>query len=588
MLSIPINEQGWGLFIQLIRKFAASEQGGKAVALFALLIALLFGVNGFNIVSSYVGRDFMTAIADRKTPAYLWLALMYVGVFAGSTVVAVILRWAEESLDLVWRDWMTRKFMELYLRYPTYYRMTDSLIRSTGMEHPDQRIAEDVRVFTSTTLSFTLMLLNGTFTVIAFSGVLWSISPHLFVVCVLYALAGSYVAFRLGHPLVDLNYALLDKEAGFRSGLIHVGERAESIALQHREGRMSDRLHRQFAGVVEKSRQIITVNRNLGFFTTGYNYLVQIIPVLLVAPLFIDGKADFGVITQSTMAFSMLIGAMSLIITQFQSLSSFAAVIERLINLWYGIELAQTETVSGIGYVEDDDRIVYENLSLRSSSDHTVLVDSLSVSIPHGTRVLVTGSDSAARDALFKATAGILDTGTGRLMCPQPGRILFLSERPYLPPGTLRQALVPDEREVAVADWAIIDTLRSLGLDPVLARVGGLGIEQDWDSALSVSEQQLISFARVLLAQPRFVLIENPSNDLDSERASELLNLLTERGITYITLGRYGHRGSDERVESYDAVLELKSGGKWAWRENGKKQPASGERRSEGPAPALA
>lgn len=567
MLRIPINEQGWGLFVQLIRELAASEIGGKAIGLFTLLIALLlFGVNGLNVVNSYVGRDFMTAIAERNMPAYLGQALLYVGVFAASTVVAVILRYSEERLGLLCRDWMTRRFVELYLRYPTYYRMNDALIKSTGMEHPDQRIADDVRAFTATTLSFTLMVLNGSFTVVAFSGVLWSISPHLFGVAVLYAMAGSYVAFRLGRPLVDLNYAQLDKEAGFRSGLIHVGERAESIALLHREEGMSTRLLRLFDDVVENFRKIIVVNRNLGFFTTGYNYLIQIIPILLVAPLFIQGEAEFGVITQSAMAFSMLIGAFSLIVNQFQSLSSFAAVIERLINLWYAIELAQTETVSGTDVSVDDDRIAYENLTLRSPTDRHVLVENLSVSIPHGMRVLVTGADEA-RDVLFKATAGIADTGTGRIVRPRLDRILFLPERPYLPPGTLRDALIPDERDTAIPDETMIETLRSLGLENILARVGSLDTEHDWDSTLSVHEQQLISFARILLASPRFALLENPSTDLDPGKTREILKMLSDRNITYMTLGRQGQRGRDERVESYDAVLELKPGGEWEWKE---------------------
>ncbi len=578
MLRIPINEQGWGLFIQLIRNFTRSASGGKAVGLFALLIALLFGVNGLNIVNSYVGRDFMTAIADRNVPAYLWQALLYIAVFAFSTLVAVFLRYAEERLGLLWRDWMTRSFIDLYLRYHTYYRMNDVLIKSTGMEHPDQRIAEDVRVFTTTTLSFVLMLLNGTFTVLAFSGVLWSISPKLFLVAVIYAAVGSYLTFRLGHRLIDLNYAQLDKEASFRSGLIHVGERAESIALLHREGRMSSRLHGRFDEVVANMRKIIVVNRNLGFFTTGYNYMVQIIPILLVAPLFIDGKAEFGVITQSVMAFSMLIGAFSLIITQFQSLSSFAAVIERLINLWYAIELAQTEMVSGMDFSEDDDRVAYENLTLFSPTDRGVLLHNLTISIPHGTRVLVTGADPTAKDALFKATAGILDTGTGRLIRPRPGHILFLPERPYLPPGTLREALIPDELGTAVEDETIVATVRALGLENVLARIGGLDVEHDWDSALSVNEQQLISFARILLAAPRFVLLENPSTDLDPDMADDMLKMLSDRNITYMTLGRQGQRDKDERVERYDAVLELKAGGKWEWKEDGKTMLGAGAR----------
>ncbi len=349
MLRIPINEQGWGLFLQLLRNLVRSEIGGKAIRFFVLLAALLLGVNGLNVLNSYVGRDFMTAIANRDMSQYVVEAALYLGVFAASTVVAVYIRYAEESLGLLWREWMTRRFVELYLQYPTYYRMNDALIRSTGMEHPDQRIADDVRAFTTTTLSFALMLMNGLFTVIAFSSVLWRISPVLFGVAVLYALVGSLLAVRLGSTLIDLNNSQLDKEAGFRAGLLHVTERAESIALLHREKPLLRRLFHRIDDLVSNFRRIIRVNRNLGFFITGYNYLVQILPVLLVAPLFIRGDIEFGVVTQSAMAFTTLVSAFSLIVTQFQSISSFMAVVQRLINLWYGIELAQTETVSSTG-----------------------------------------------------------------------------------------------------------------------------------------------------------------------------------------------------------------------------------------------
>ncbi|QSA98754.1 ABC transporter ATP-binding protein/permease [Methylococcus sp. EFPC2] len=566
MLNIPINEQGWGLIVELMRDFARSEVGGRAIRWFVMLITLLLGINGLNIVNSYVGRDFMTAIAGRDMSAYLHQALLYVGVFAVSTGVAVWLRYTEERLGLLWRDWMTRRLLELYLQYPTYYRINDPLIKSSGFENPDQRIADDVRTFTTTTLSFALMGLNGVFTVAAFSGVLWSISPGLFVVAVAYALLGSYLTVVLGRPLVGLNYQQLDKEADFRSGLIHVRERAESIAQLHQEHRLLSRLGSRFDSVVGNFRKIIVVNRNLGYFTTGYNYLVQLIPILIVAPLFIQGDAEFGVITQSVMAFSMLIGAFSLIITQFQSISSYAAVIERLINLWYEIQLAQAETSSGTTYVEDNDKVAYEHLTIMSpTGGHQDLIRDLTVTIPHGTRVLITGTDERAQYALFKATLGILDTGTGKVIRPRLDRILFLPERPYLPPGTLREALDGGPGKGATSDEHILEILRSLGLESMLARVGWLDVERNWDSVLSIDEQRAVSFARVLLAAPRFVVLEHPSTEADPATTRQLMQMFTDRAITYLTIGRAGLRGEDERIENHDALLRLLPEGRWEW-----------------------
>ena len=176
------------------------------------------------------------------------------------------------------------------------------------------------------------MALNSAFTIVAFSEVLWTISPLLFGVAVLYAASGSFFTIVLGRPLIRLNYDQLDKEASFRSGLIHVRDNAETIRLARR-GRPNAKLLDRLDDLVANFRKITSINRNVGFFTTGYNWMIQIIPALIIAPAFIEGKIEFGVITQSAMAFSTLVAAFSLIVTQFQSLSSFAAVVARLSSL---------------------------------------------------------------------------------------------------------------------------------------------------------------------------------------------------------------------------------------------------------------
>lgn len=566
MLHIPINEQGWGLFTRLIRELVRSEVGGKAIRLFLSLIALFFGVSLLNVVNSYVGRDFMSAIAERNSDAYIRQAVLYVLVFAASTAVAVYLRFCEERLGLLWRVFMTKGFVDLYLKYPTYYRINDETIRHNVVEFPDQRITEDVRTFTVTTLSFVLLMVNGIFTIGMFSGVLWSISPWLFAAALVYSVAGSYFTVRLGIPLVDLNYTQLDKEAAFRSDLIHVREKAESVALLHRESEIKPRLHGKISDLAGNFRKIIQVNRNLGFFTTGYNYLVQIIPVLLVAPLYMRGEVEFGVVTQSAMAFAVVVGAISLIVNWVQSISSYYAVIQRLINFWYAIELAQSETVSGLNIHEDQDRVVYDEVTLHSPIDGHVLVRDLSVTISHGTRTLITGADEAVKDALFKATVGIYDAGTGSIWRPPLDHIMFLPERAYLPPGSLRQALVPKSLDGQISDADIAETLRLLGIESVLERVSGLDKEHDWDKVFSLHEQRFISFARILLVSPRFAVLYNPFKDLDAETATRMLNILSERGITYLTVGYEGQREGDDHVGDYDALLALSSGGGWDWK----------------------
>jgi putative ATP-binding cassette transporter len=529
----------------------------------------------------------MTAIAARNMSGFVRYTVMYVGVFAALTVVAVFYRFAEERLGLLWRESLTRGLVGAYLDHPVYHRLSDRLVANGEIANPDQRITEDVRAFTSSSLSFLLLGLNATLTVFAFSGVLWSISPFLFAVSVGYAAVGSCLAFLLGRPLVSLNYRQADKEAEFRADLLHVREHAESIALGHYEQRLQARLLRRFAEVVDNFKRIIAVNRNLGCSTTGYNYLIQIIPVVLVAPLFIRGDVEFGVIAQATIAFAQLVGAFSLIVTQFQSISSYAAVMARLDSLAGAIEQARAAPVlltevcphhqrttecpicmADIVPVlaatrvreEADGRVAYEQLTLLGPERGEVLIRNLSVSIPRGTRVLVTGPNEAAKEALFRATAGLWETGEGKVIRPPLEQILFVPEQPYLPPGTLRETLAPIRAEVGPPDDRILPTLRALGLESVLQRAQGLDTEQDWHRLITLSEQQLLACARLVLATPTFAFLERLSNLLSSGQIHRILRALSANAITYVCMG-----GTTDSRDYYDAVLEVAEDGAWRW-----------------------
>jgi len=575
--DIAFTRLTWDRLTRSILNLVSSEVGPKAKRLFALLIAFLFAVNALNVLSSYVGRDFMTAIADRNSGEFAWQAVFYIGVFALSTVVAVLYRFTEERLGLLWRQWLTKRLVTFYLSYRVYYRLDEAGV----LANPDQRIADDVRSFTVTTLSFTLMLLNGTFTVVAFSGVLWSISGWLFVAAVAYAAAGTWLAIKLGRPLVRLNYDQLDKEANFRADLIHVRENAESVAMLHREGRLERRLLNHLDALVENFKRMIAVNRNLGFFTTGYNYLIQILPVLFVAPLYMRGEAEFGQITQAAIAFTQLLGAFSLIVTQFQSISNYAAVMARLSALGEAIEQASPTAIRGeveatcaicahpgkgseglgaaaaIEIVEAENRLAFEQVSLRSPRDGRTLVDGLTVEIPSGCNVLIRSASDSAKVALFRATAGIWSAGEGRIVRPPLERILFLPERPYLQPGTLREALLHTGQESVVSDERILEILRLLDAETVCKRAGGLDLEHDWDDMLSLGEQQSLAFARLLLAAPRFAFLDRPGTALSVDQVRAILRLLADRSITYLTLG-----DGDDYLDDYDVLLELDAQGK--------------------------
>jgi putative ATP-binding cassette transporter len=547
-------------FISAVKDFLTSEVRWRARGLFALLIAFALIVNGLNVVNSYVGRDFMTAIAHRDQAGFLRQAVLYVGVLAGSTVVAVLYRFTEERLGLFWRVWLTRRIIRRYLADRTYFHLKES----ATVANPDQRIADDIRAFTATTLSFTLMFMNGALAVLSFSGVLWTISPFLFGVAIGYAVLGTLATIYLGRPLIGLNYRQSDREASFRSDLIHVRENAESIALLRREGRLTSRLLRRIDAFHGNFRRIISVNRNLGFFTTGYNYLIQIIPALIVAPLFIRGKVEFGVVTQSAMAFSQLLGAFSLIVNQFQSISSFAAVIARLSALVGAVEKGPPSARTAVAVVGSDGRLAYEGLTLFSLEGDREVLKNLTADIPRGKRVMIVGPNEAARTALFRATAGIWPAGVGTIVRPPLDAIFFLPQRPYLPPGTLRDLLLRTGQEEVITDDQITTALRDVGLDSVTARAGGLDREHDW-SILSLGEQQLLALTRLILARPAFTMLDRVTAALKPAQVRQALRRLDENSITYITLAE-----DAESVELYDALLEIDVDGGWRWRRTGR------------------
>lgn len=572
----------------MLKAFAASPVGRRARWLLATLLLLLLVINGLNVVNSYVGRDFITALERRATPVFVRQAVLYVGVFGLSTLVVVLLRFTEETLALTWRGWLTQWAVRRYLKPPVYQRLSDRLIANGEVANPDQRIADDVRAFTTLTLSFLILFLNGTFTILAFSGVMWSISPLLFLVTIGYAAAGSVLAIALGRPLVKLHVAQFDREANFRAELIHVRENAESVAIARREDRLERRLLRRIEDLLANFRRIIAVNRNLGLFATGYSYMNQIVPILIVAPLFIRREVEFGVVTQSAMAFSQLIGAFSLIITQFQSISAYAAVVTRLGVLDEGIEQAQERPVlpsevcphhsrTGtcpqcaarplpasaieVAACVGDCAVTYDRLTLLSPDDGHVLIRELSGSVSPGTRLLIVGPNDQAKGALFRATAGTWSAGSGRVTRPGDDRMLFLAERPYLPPGTLREVLTTGDETSRFPDERILAVLQELDLGPVLSRVGGLDAERRWDNVLSFEEQQLVACARALLLKPNLVFLERPASALGAQELRRILSLLAANATSVMTIGR-----TDAALRSYDFILELEEEGQWRWK----------------------
>jgi vitamin B12/bleomycin/antimicrobial peptide transport system ATP-binding/permease protein len=555
-----LNRRLYRRLVGAIRLVASSEIGGKFRWMLGAILLLLVGINALNVLNSYVGRDLITAIEHRSVSGFITQSVLWVAVFTALTVAAVIVRFVEERLALLWREWLTRNLVSGYLDKGAYLRLKEQ----GKLENPDQRITEDARSFTATTLSFVLMLLNALFGIVAFAGVLWSISPLLLAVAVGYAVFGSLLTVVLGRPLVRLNYDQYDREANFRAELVHLVENAESVALLRLEPRLRARLRRRLEALVSNMKRIVSVNRNLGFFTTGYNYGIQLLPPLFVGPLFMAGKVEFGVITQSAMAFSQLLGAFSLIINQFGSISSYAAVLLRVTSFSAAVEQNRNaaDPPSSPRSALGPTQLRYQDLTLLDSHGAERVLSHLTLTIPAGTRLLVTGTDEARR-ALFRATALGRDAPEGSVVFPSAAQVLFLPERPYVPPASLRELIAHprSDHEPPPSTERILEVLRDLGLETAARRVGGIDQERDFSHVLSLSEQQLLSVGRVLLERPAFVVLQNPGTTLAPEQLALALRRLSEASITYLTLG-----AQEGPPGAYDAILEIHADGSWGVR----------------------
>ncbi len=549
--------------------FFRSDARRRAYLGLATLVALLLAINGLNVVNSYVGRDFMSALAERDAPRFYALAAALAGVFAASTVVEVLARYAEQWLGLEWRQWLTRRLVERYLAGRSYLR----LLTRTDIDNPDQRVSEDVRTFSATALSIFVLVVNGLLTLAAFSGVLWSITPWLFLTAVAYAAAGSIGTVLIGRRLVRLNNQQLQREADFRFALGRVREHAAEVAQVAGEPTQQEALGRRLGRVVENFRALIGLSRNLGFFTTLYGYLPQIIPAAVVAPLYVRGDVEFGTVTQAAMAFAQVQGAFSIVVSQFGALSTFAAVVGRLGTLWEATEpglpappvpvappvaapaapAAPAAAAPVIDQRAGGDRLGYDHLTLWTPEGERPLVRDLSLEVPAGKRLAVTGPCGAGKTALLLATAGLWLDGRGRVVRPGPDAVRFLPQRPCLPPGRLRDVLAcdaPDDRIRAV--------LHDLGLDPILQRSGGPDAERDWSRELAPPEQWALAAAGLLLAGPRFAFLAAPDDAVPAPVAERVYRALARSSITYVTVGCDG-----ALLAYHDLCLALLGNGEW-------------------------
>ncbi len=546
----------WRRFWQIARLYWFSDEKWRARGGLGLLLLLLFSFTALNVILNFVGRDFMTALAEKNVSEFNKNLLIYLGIFIIATPVSALYSFVRKLLGINWRLWLTGHFLERYFQNRAYYRINDD----KSIDNPDQRISQDISSFTVTSLGFLSILFFSLVQLISFIGILWSISVILVLVLMAYAVIGTVVTMFFGKKLINLNFQQLRKEADLRYGLVHVRDNAESIAFYRGEEREEGQVKQRLLAAIGNLRFLIGWERNLEFFTKGYEYIILILPIVVMAPMYFAGEIKFGVVTQAESAFVQVLGALSIIVTQFEQLSNFVAGITRLETFSTALDPVPKEKATeqpGIDSLEDA-RLTLEHVTLMTPDYRQTLVRDLSAEAPAGKGLLITGPSGVGKSSLLRAVAGLWNAGEGRITRPPLAEMLFLPQRPYMVIGSLREQLLYPQVDREIGDVELRNVLEKVNLADLPGRVGGFDAELDWGHLLSLGEQQRLAFARLLLTRPGYAVLDEATSALDAPNEALLYRELQGRGTTYVSVG---HRSS---LPAYhDQVLELQGGGNW-------------------------
>lgn len=545
---------------RLAKPYFVSDDRKWAWGLLAAVVGLNLFAVGLNVRFNFWRNDFFNTFQNKDEHEFF----VQLGIF---TILAVLFiangvysTYLQQMLQIRWRRWLTKQYLHDWLEAKAYYRLQ---LTSDGTDNPDQRISEDLNRFTDTSLSLTLGLLNSVVTLLSFVGILWSLSGPVTIplgglsltipgymvwFALLYAILGTWVTMKIGRPLIALNFMQQRYEADFRFSLVRLRENTESVALYSGEEREHEVFVGRFDHVVDNFWSIMKRIKAIGWWTTFYGQFAIIFPYLVSATRFFSGAIELGGVMQIADAFGQVQNSLSFIVNSYTAgtgandtgLAAWRAVVQRLVGFDDRVRAiaAEAKGKQPIDVERGGEGIAVEHLDL-NLPDGAALLRQVDLAAKPGEAVLVTGPTGSGKSTLLRAMAGIWPYGEGAIRMAE-GKLLFLPQKPYLPIGTLRQALIYPRAASDLPNSRMIEAMTTVGLEKFVPQ---LDEDDNWPQRLSLGEQQRLSFARVLLTEPDIVFLDEATSALDEPSEARFYEML-RKAPWHPTIVSVGHRST--------------------------------------------
>lgn len=537
-------------FLRLAGPYWTSAEKWHIWLLTFLLIVLTAGQVALAIAFNSWYENFFDALEKRVLARFLLLIGLLLLIIAGTAGVTTIHLLIKRRIQISWRDWLTRRVVNEWMTSGRHYQVAQV---PGDHDNPDGRIAEDIRITAEYAIDLAHSLFYCLLLLISFTQILWRLSGppelryggldlyipgHMVWVALIYSAAGSVIALMLGWPLIRAANTRQSAEANFRFGLVRTRENSLAIALLSGEADERRGLRELFRGAIAAwDRQSYALAR-LMFFSSSWSILSQVFPILVAAPRFIVGAITLGVLMQTAQAFQQAVAALSWPIDNLSKAAEWRASVERVERLHDAVNDLTKQHPAGAPptiTVEPNGRpsLAFIDCAINDPDGRPVIA-SFRTEIRAGERVLITG-DLGAAIKLFKAVAGLWPWGRGRIALPSNGDIFFLPQRPYVPLGTLGEAVCyPTDPKTCNVE-TIHHALRRAGLEDLIPR---LGKREPWEQSLSFDELQRLAFARLLLHQPRWIFLQEATSSLDAVGKAAMMALLRENfpDATVITI----------------------------------------------------